>query len=302
MRSFTEMVKAPIRSTLQLLGLYGYAQNVKRFITTIPYRNIDIFSATLNGVTVRFCTEDEYSKSWFFPRYAGGGIHEKVVTGMLVGELQSARCFADIGAHLGWFTCVAAKHMPLGNVFGFEMDNLSFSLLEQNVATNDCANVEVYNVAVSDVSGIASYKRYSMHPNAALRLQANTKDEQSGSVSVDSVALDEFFESKGVAPDVVKIDVEGAEMNVLMGMRQTLRNCRPVLFLEIHPPNLRYFNTSTSAIFSLLIEHHYSVFEVESMRSHESKKRLRLLRQDSILEDNTMLYATAEGETDPNVA
>jgi FkbM family methyltransferase len=208
------MVKTPIKSILQHLGLYEYALQ----IATLPYRNIKRFTATLNDVTVQFSTEDEYSKSWFFPRYAAGRIHEKVVTEMLVEALQCAKCFMDVGAHLGWYTCIAAKHMPYGSVYGFEMDDLSFILLEQNIAINNCTNVEVYNVAVSDFPGVVSYKRDTKRPNPELRLQANTKGEKSvGSVSVNSVILDEFSKSKGIVPDVIKVDVEGAEMKKLRG-------------------------------------------------------------------------------------
>jgi len=100
----------------------------------------------LNDVTVQFSTKDQYSNCWFFPRYAGGRIHEKRVTELLVEVLQGAKCFVDVGAHLGWYTCVAAKHMPYGTVYGFELDDLNFALLKQNLAINNCSNVEVHNV------------------------------------------------------------------------------------------------------------------------------------------------------------
>ena len=111
-------------------------------------------------------------------------------------------------------------------------------------------------------------------------------------MSINSVTLDEFLKSKGVFPDVIKVDVEGAEMKVLMGMKQTLCNYKPQLFLEIHPNNLHYFKTSTSAILGLLMESDYKVFEIENMRTQESKGLLKPLLQDSIIEEITMLYAT----------
>jgi FkbM family methyltransferase len=299
MKSFAQMVKTLIKLTLKHLGLKEYALQIRM----LPYRNIKRFTATLNEATVQFSTEDEYSKSWFFPRYAGGRIHEKVVTEMLVEALQSAKCFVDVGAHLGWYTCIATKIMPYGSVYGFEMDDLNFALLKKNIAINNCTNVAVYNVAVSDSPGVVSYKREIKRPSVVFRLHANTKDEKSvGSVSVNSVTLDEFFKSKGIVPDVIKVDVEGAEMNVLMGMRQMLRNYKPILFLEIHPSSLHYFKTSTSAILSLLIENDYKVFEIESKRSQESKGRLKPLLQDSMIEGNTMLYTTAIGESGSNEA
>ena len=297
------MVQTSIKSTLQHLGLYEYALQISMLNKTRRYRNVQRFTATLNGITVQFNTEDTYSKLWFFPRYAEGRIHEKVVTEMLIEALRSAKCFVDVGAHLGWYTCIAAKHMPCGSVYGFEMDDLSFALLEQNISINNFTNVEVYNVAVSDFPGVVSYKRDTKRPSPTFRIQANEKkSEAAGSVSVNSVKLEEFFKNKGIVPDVIKVDVEGAEMNVLIGMRQTLRNYKPILFLEIHPSNLCYFNTSTSAILSLLTENGYRIFEIENMRTQESKKRLKPLLKNSMLEGNTMLYATAVGESGSNAA
>ena len=293
MKNFVPMVKTLIKLACKHLGLNEYILQIRM----LPYRNVKRFTATLNDVTVQFSTEDEYSKCWFFPRYARGRIHEKVVTEILVEALQSAKCFVDVGAHIGWYTCIASKHMPYGSVYGFEMDDLSFALLKKNIAINNCTNVEVYNVAVSESPGMVSYKRDTKRPNPGFYLQANTKDENSaGFVSVNSMILDEFLKSKGIVPDVIKVDVEGAEMNVLMGMRQTLRSYKPILFLEIHPSNLHYFSTSTSAILSLLIENDYKVFEIESMRSQESHGRLKSLLQDSMIKGNTMLYANAVGE------
>lgn len=288
-----------LKSTLQYIGLYDYVLGIRSFIIKKYYRNINRFIATVNDVSTQFSTEDEYSKSWFFPRYAGGRMHEKVVTEMLIEALQSASCFVDVGAHLGWYTCIAAKHIPSGRVYGFEMDDLSFALLEQNITINNCTNVDVYNLAVYDFSGMVSYIRDSKRPNPSLHLQANKKDQKSSmSVSVDSVILDEFVKSERIVPNVIKIDVEGAEMNVLKGMRQTMREYRPILFLEIHPTNLSYFNSSTSDVLSLLIEYGYRVFEIEDMRSQKSMKRLNPLVRDSILEKNGMLYATSVMEND----
>ncbi len=101
---------------------------------------------------------------------------------------------------------------------------------------------------------------------------------------------------------MIKIDVEGAEMNVLMGMRQTLNDHMPILFLEIHPFNLNHFNTSISAILSFLIESGYQVFEIEGLRLQEASRRLKPLLPDSMINGNAMLYASTVRESGANAA
>lgn len=295
MDSLVRSVKGYIKSILRRFGLLGYALDIRDYLDPKmrQYRKISRFTTTLKGISVQFSTEDRYSNSWFFPRYAGGLIHEKRVTEMLVGALQGAKCFVDVGANLGWYTCLASGHMPHGTVHSFEMDDLNYSLLIKNLAVNNCKNVKAHNMAVCDSRGTVTYSRENNHPSSDFCIKT---DEIIGRslkcVSVDSITLDDFLESNGIVPDVMKIDVEGAEMQVLNGARQTLKKYRPVLFLEIHPENLPGFHTSTSEILSLLIQNNYTVFEIESMRSQESESRLKPLQPDSIIEENTMVYAT----------
>ncbi len=178
LKGFAQKVKIVIKFALEHLGLFKYAQQIRM----LPYRDLKTIAITLNGIAVRFSTEDEYSKSWFFPRYAGGRIHEGVVTEMLIEALQSARCFVDVGTNLGWYTCIAAMQMRGGIVYGFEMDDLNFALLEKNIAINNCPNVEVFNLAVSDSSGVVSYERDENRPNPGFCLDVNIKDGKSTGV------------------------------------------------------------------------------------------------------------------------
>ena len=215
---------------------------------------------------------------------------------MLVASLHSARCFMDVGTHLGWYTCMAAKHMPDGNVYGFEMDDFSYGLLKQNVAINELTNVEIFNVAVSDSSDVVSFKRDTKYPDT-LHMETSKDDGKSAeSVSVNSVKLDEFLESKGCVPDVIKIDVEGAEMKVLKGMTKTLIDHKPTMFVEVHPQNLAYFGTSMSYILSFLLRNGYNIAEIENHRNLGSDNQLRPLQKDSMLRENTMVYAYPAGK------
>ncbi len=294
MNNILHTLKKLLRSFLLNIGLYETALSFKSYLSPEKrkYRNVKTFKTTINGINTEFSTEDEYSNSWFYPRYAGGQIHERSVTEMLIKSLDGSKCFVDIGTNLGWYTCLACTHMPNGTIYGFEMDDLTFSLLKKNIAINNCNNVEVHNMAVSDSAGEVSYEREINRPNPSFSMNTSATDKSSGRfVSINSIALDDFLESKELNPDVVKIDVEGAEMLVLKGMIQTIKQFKPTLFLEIHPQNILNFKTSTSEIISFLLENNYNVFEIDDMRSHESNTQLNQLDQQSVLETNTMLYA-----------
>ena len=92
----------------------------------------------------------------------------------------------------------------------------------------------------------------------------------------------------------MKIDVEGAEFNVLKGMTRILREQPPVLFLEIHPTYLKRFGSSTRELLAFLIGFGYRIVQIESMREDEHALHLTPLTADSVIESNDMLYAVPE--------
>lgn len=294
MKAIDQLVKSPLRAVLSGIGIYESALQTRDFFSGKSYRNQQKFTAILNDIAVDFSTEDRYSNAWFFPRYLGGLLHEQVVTKLLIDSLGEAQCFVDVGTNLGWYSCMAARHMPGGKVYGFEMDDLNFALLQKNIALNSLTNIQAYNLAVSDAPAQLSYRREAQRPSPVFRLQAGTEAPQAGELrSVEAIALDSFLEAEAVRPDVIKIDVEGAEMGVLRGMKRILAEVKPTLFLEIHPATLPQFGTSTAEVLSQLIENGYQVFEIEEMRSQDSAGQLKPLGSKSVLENNTMLYAIA---------
>jgi hypothetical protein len=111
-------------------------------------------------------------------------------------------------------------------------------------------------------------------------------------VSVESLTLDDFFENRQVRPDVIKIDVEGAEINVLRGMKKIIQEHKPILFIEVHPSKLPIFHSSSEELLAILIERGYEVFEIDGIRDQESNTKLRKLYETSKLAQNTMIYAT----------
>ena len=186
------------------------------------------YVATVDGLTVRFSIEGRYSRRWFLPRYRGGALHEAALTMHLVRLCGPDACFIDVGANLGWFACGVGRHLDGGEVHSFEMDDLSYALLRRNVALIGLDHVRCTLAAVGDREGHATYFRPPgvASPGASVVQKREAFSER---VERDMITLDGYCAEHGVAPDVIKIDVEGAEMAVLQGMRDVLRRHRPVL-------------------------------------------------------------------------
>ena len=252
----------------------------------------------VKGKKIKFSTEDSYSRLWLYMRFGKGRLHEESVTDLIVSNLKSCKCFVDVGAHLGYYTLLASMLMPKGTIYSFEMDKVSYELLEKNLKLNDCKNVSSYNAAVTDYEGTVSYQGDKNSPNPALSLNVDKeKAKTKQMIEVQGITLDKFFQDKKIVPDVIKIDVEGAELKVLGGMKKLLDN-NIRLFVEIHPLRLlSRYQSSANTVVSMLIDKNYDVFEIKNKKDDSGNVILRKLNKNDKLFRNTMLYAHKKEES-----
>jgi FkbM family methyltransferase len=181
---------------------------------------------------------------------ASTGEYEPITRGACVASLEAGATFVDIGAHVGLFAVPAAKAVGVeGRVVCFEPDPDNRRLLERNLARHELSNVEVVGAAVADHAGSITLKRSSF----------NTGDHRidpgksARGVEVPMVSLDAWIEEHGIEPDVIKMDVQGAEPLVIAGMQDLLEGNRPLhIFLEFAPAMLRSANTDPRALLQRL--------------------------------------------------
>ena len=174
--------------------------------------------------------------------------------------VRDAEFVWDIGANVGVFAFAVAglvgKH---GRVLAVEPDPWLFGLLQRSRAANrrrdDLAAVELLCTAVSDRPGVARFQ-IAARGRASNALAGFGNSEMGGvreELLVPTVTLDQLLETT-FPPDLVKIDVEGAELLVLQGARRLLAEARPRLLIEVAEPN-------ADAVTTLLRQADYSLFD-----------------------------------------
>jgi FkbM family methyltransferase len=151
--------------------------------------------------------------------------------------LREGMTVVDVGANVGFLARQFSRRIgPGGKVFAFEPDPFTFQFLEFN--TRSFANIQLTQCAISD-----NHEPAVLHLNsiAGTGNSLLNKADSSASVSVPCISLDEFLDQAGKpAVNVIKIDVEGAELNVLRGMRQTIARLPGLqIIIEYCPKNLR---------------------------------------------------------------
>lgn len=166
----------------------------------------------------------------YVDRYQGRDWHESKISRVFVGLCRDARCVLDIGAHVGWYTCLAAIAAPLAEITAFEMHATNALVTRRNIAVNGLKHAKVVNTAVCDRHrGIASFQIGRSTLEHRLAAPGNP-----GVREVRTVSIDGWCEDGGQIPEVVKIDVEGAEIAVLRGMRRILKQYSPSIIVEVH--------------------------------------------------------------------
>ncbi len=161
---------------------------------------------------------------WLNPDY------EPAVQEAISAALRPGLVAADIGAHMGFDTLHMARLVgPTGHVHAFEPDPANACKLRRNCELNAFHQVTCHAVAVADRTGTVSFQASGTTTSHV------TATAEIGTLVIPAVTLDEIMAR---SPDpqlaLVKIDVEGAELNVLQGAPETLRLLRPVLLMEIH--------------------------------------------------------------------
>lgn len=157
------------------------------------------------------------------------GVYELEVVRAIEQIVRPGWTAVDVGAHIGYYSILLRKLVgPTGRVVAFEPIPENFRALQQNVAMNGYADVRLEARAVAEVTGRRTMLRGSADP-----LSCVSGLSESGDVRVESAALDDYF-APAEPVSFVKIDVEGAEHRVLLGMRRLLTQQRPHLVVAVH--------------------------------------------------------------------
>lgn len=173
------------------------------------------------------------------PSY-GVGDNELPVQRALHRLLKPGRVFYDIGANVGFFSVIAGRLLGhSGWIYAFEPAPTNYAYLRYNLDLNRLDRVTCVDAAVAAQSGVESLILSEYSGGAALK-SAPMPPDPSETIKVSTIALDDWVDAGfGSMPDVVKIDVEGAELGVLEGMTRILGSRRVSLVLELDAPEQR---------------------------------------------------------------
>jgi len=162
----------------------------------------------------------------------------------------NAKILWDVGALFGFFSLAFALKGADRRALAFEPNPSSRAKLEECLHLNPAAKVEVFEFAVGLPDKVVEFE-VGFHYTAIVKSPAWQGEENSAqreTVAIKTVSIDELIERDLDSPDIIKIDVEGHELDVLLGAQKLLLAKKPLLSIELHPGLLARRGTSALAI------------------------------------------------------
>lgn len=171
----------------------------------------------------------------------------------------------DIGAHVGFYTLLASVLVgSQGKVYAFEPLPHNISYLNKHIDINKISNVRVIKAAVYHLNGQTFFQEGRNNSTGHISTQ--------GKLQVQTVKLDDLYKARIIlAPDKIKIDVEGAEFLVLLGAKTLITTCHPTIFLATHG---RYINNECC---KFLLSIGYKIEAIDGKDLYKSKELLAYL-------------------------
>lgn len=206
---------------------------------------------------------------------------ERNIINTVLSDLNEDDVFYDIGANVGVYSGLVGDALPAGNIVAFEPHSKNVQRLKANLSHND-VSAHVFERALSNEEGTVSLsvavESHTVSPGHNL-VELNSEVEAYGDagserIAVDTIRGDDLISQEGLPePTVLKVDVEGAEFDVLAGLQQHLSsdNCR-LVYCEVHQDHLPRFGASESELHNLLLN---AGFTINKLADHGDKYHLR---------------------------
>ena len=190
--------------------------------------------------------------------------------------LRPGMVFLDIGAHHGLYSLVAAKRLGAGStVIAFEPSQNELRRLRLHVRLNRMRSVRAEPLALGAENSRKTFFQIVSGDNTRGGLRPPASSDSVSEASVETARLDDYVARLALdRVDVVKLDVEGGELEVLQGASSVLKKFRPIFICEVLDATTQVWGYNAREIVLMFQRHDFRVFEIQldgSIVPHEIK-------------------------------
>lgn len=195
--------------------------------------------------------------------------------------LEKGDCFVDIGANIGLFSLYASKKIGTnGEVLAFEPAGTTYKRLQENVVLNDMKNIRPFRLGLSEKNEILELNVSSDGHEAWNTFVPSTDNKFSTKERVQVQAFDHFLQEQAVDVDrisLIKLDVEGFEINVLKGATNVLSGQNaPAFLVEFTDDNAISAGNCCHELYKFLVRYNYFWYTYDSTQKKLQDEPMRL--------------------------
>jgi FkbM family methyltransferase len=253
-------IVAAVRAEARTLRLRGTGRLVKRVYPPNQWESDYVHSVESYGDSIMQIDTRSFIE-WSVYVYGGYDIGSVALLRRLV---HPGAVVFDVGANVGVFTLPFARAAGIsGEVHAFEPHPDLRRRLMTNIALNNLRNVVVCDVALGATRGQAELYGSTTYNKGGSSLRASTQSDTVLQCTVETV--DHYVALCGFDRlDLLKIDVEGADLSVLAGAQKTLDVYKPSIYVEVNPGQMQQFDASSVNMFTFLKEMGYEIWRNEA--------------------------------------
>ena len=202
-----------------------------RWLSTVRFRNQWDQPVEFRGA--RFSIGKDLT---LYPAVHNGGFESHELDA-LMRRVRPEHTVWDVGANVGLYAVLLSRAASAGHVVAFEPVPASRERLDANLELNDCTNVTVEPIALSDHEGVSSMALYPDAPGCNRIIDpGELPAEAAGAMQISTATGDGYAQaSRYGSPDVIKVDIEGHEPEFLSGSWDLVAALRPTIMLEVNP-------------------------------------------------------------------
>jgi len=162
--------------------------------------------------------------------------HEPLTTKLLSKELKKGMTCLDVGGNIGYYTLLESNIVGNdGKVIAIEPSPPNFKHLKKNLSIQDTKNVDAYNFAAGDVDGEVNFLVYRESNGSFTIPDGETTNLPGELIKVPAKRMDTFLNEINIEHvDFVRMDVEGYEHHIIEGMKNIIKNSKPMFQIEVH--------------------------------------------------------------------
>ena len=178
---------------------------------------------------------------------------------------RNGKCVLDIGAHIGLVTLPLSQVLsPEGKIYSFEPATINNSILKKHISDNDINNViiEPYLVGAYDEEDIVFFELNV--PTGMNSVVVIKNDYKYIETKKKQISLDSFCTKHDLLPEIIKIDVEGAEIDVLKGGINIIKKAMPIIYLSVHPKHIMKLGKSLEDLNNIIEQLNYKCLTIDN--------------------------------------